>query len=75
MHCERVLRYPVVSFEGYPQKTEDLPHELRNAAHIFLTLRPILSTGTHLVADFSRAFVFFRHFDGLCCPAPVSCIH
>jgi hypothetical protein len=38
MHCERVLRYPVVSFEGYPQKTEDLPHELRNAADIFLTL-------------------------------------
>jgi hypothetical protein len=67
MHCDQVLRYPVVSFERYLQKTEDLPHELRNAVPNY----PILSTlsQTYLECSYS-----FRHSNDLCRATSMSCV-
>jgi hypothetical protein len=48
----------VASFEGYIQKTEDLPHELRNAA-----LYPISDTLSY--AYFERSY-FPYHLEDSC---------
>ena len=44
LHVSEFLRYPVVFSERYIKKTEDLPHELRNVAIIYIALCLILKT-------------------------------